>query len=82
MKRLIETILSKIKRRDACFDIYPYYGIAPHSHSVDFTGCVVATVQKPKEEWPENFVEDDESPGCGTWYCPKNDCKAKCGGKQ
>ncbi len=54
--------------------MYPVYGVAPHKHDLGKTGSIIgSTVVQPKETWPENFVEDKESPGCGTYYCPK--CK-------
>jgi hypothetical protein len=81
MKKFIETILSRIQQRDPCFDIYPYYGLAPHKHALDYLGRVVATALIPKEEWPDNFVEDDKTPGCGKWFCPNKKCRAKCGGR-
>ena len=79
MKKIIETIISKIQRRDPCFEIYPYFGLAPHKHSIADNGCVVGTMLEPQEKWPDNFVETEN--GCGLWYCPNKKCKAKCGGK-
>jgi hypothetical protein len=48
---------------------YPYYGMAPHKHvGTEMAG---STVLDPKDEWPDNFSEDAESPGCGVWTeCP------------
>ena len=53
------------------WSIYPYYGLAPHTHIADFGG----TVFMDKSEWPENFKEDQDAPGCGIYtHC------LKCGG--
>ena len=47
----------------------PQYGLAPHKHvGASFIG---STVILPKDEWPDNFVEDAECPGMGTWFCPE-----------
>jgi hypothetical protein len=81
VKKIIETILSKIQRRDPCFEIYPYYGVAPHKHVMSYAGEIAVTFAIPKEEWPDNFVEDEDAPGCGTWFCPNKKCRAKCRGK-
>lgn len=81
MKKLIETIIAKIQRRDPCFEIYPYYGIMPHEHRViveDGKLISLGTVSLAKEKWPDNFVEDTSTPCCGTFYCPNKKCKAKC----
>jgi len=57
---------------DGC-SCMPMYGLAPHRHGqltdkigVSFGG----TALLPKEEWPDNFIEDAEIPGMGTWFCP------------
>jgi len=42
--------------------IYPYYGVAPHTHGKNWESKIV-----PKSEWPKNFSEDPEQPGCGTY---------------
>jgi hypothetical protein len=48
----------------------PLYGVGPHRHvGESFIG---STVLAPKEEWPANYREDSDAPGCGTWSCP--DC--------
>ena len=47
---------------------YPQYGTGPHKsfdeHGNHFTEFL------PKEEWPENYREDPDCPGCGIWWCP------------
>lgn len=53
-------------------DWYPYYGVAPHRHNLAATGSFIGSTEVfRRETWPENFVEDLESPGCGVFYCPK-----------
>ena len=46
--------------------IYQYYGVAPHN-----SGCLNSPIGQSrilaKEEWPENFREDRDVPGCGTY---------------
>jgi hypothetical protein len=51
--------------------IYPWYGCAPHSHDLDKTGSFIgSTVLDDKSAWPENFIEDMEAGGLGTYaYC-------------
>ena len=46
-------------------EIYPYYGLAPHTHDKDFK-----TFFLEKDIWPDNFKEDIEEPSMGTYYCP------------
>ncbi len=62
---------AKCKNPD-CADIYPHYGVAPHTHDLSGGSFIGSTRTKPKDQWPENFVEDAEAEGCGTYYCP--DC--------
>ena len=52
---------------------YPMYGLAPHKHNLQKTGGTIigSTEIEPKESWPDNFIEDPESPGCGIYAeCP------------
>lgn len=55
-----------------CF--FPHYGVAPHAHYMDpdLPGDFVGTTKLfPKDQWPANFKEDPEAPGCGTYtFCP------------
>lgn len=59
-------------------DFFPFYGVAPHEHKVkDWRNLSAnpamwfnSTKVLSKKEWPESFVEDKDSPGCGTYYCP------------
>lgn len=83
---LFESLMAKRREvRHRLFDLalrcpnpdchhYPMYGLAPHRHvgvssPKTFIG---STVIDPKSDWPKNFHEDPESPGCGTYVCP--DC--------
>jgi len=53
---------------DGC--AYPIYGLAPHKHLGN--EMIGSTVLEPKDQWPDNFVEDPESPGCGVYTeCPE-----------
>lgn len=54
-------------------EYYPIYGVGPHRHDMSRTGSIIgSTVHLPGEEWPSNYHEDPDAPGCGTWTCP--DC--------
>ncbi len=47
--------------------VFPYYGIAPHTHDV-----IGGMVMMPKNKYGDDFIEDPESPGQGTYVrCPK-----------
>lgn len=50
---------------DGC--IFPHYGLAPHSHDLSGGTFIGSTRPKLKTEWPENFTEDPEEPGMGTY---------------
>ena len=52
-------------------DYYPQYGPQPHTHDLSGGSFVGSTVLIPKSEWPKNYFEDPECPGCGTYVCPK-----------
>jgi hypothetical protein len=83
--RLFMRIKFKVLRVDACWDIYPYYGVGPHIHEgidpenpVTFIGL---TRMLPKEEWPDNYEDTDD--GCGMWYCPDKKCRIEnCAGRR
>lgn len=59
-----------------CFDgngasVFPYYGLAPHTRYKQ-NGVIGSTVILPESEWPENFEEDEDAPGAGTYtHCPE-----------
>lgn len=47
---------------------FPIYGVGPHTHrNGPVSGPVV---HAPPSEWPENYLEDPDCPGHGTWWCP------------
>ncbi|GGO89217.1 hypothetical protein GCM10011348_46450 [Marinobacterium nitratireducens] len=50
---------------------YPYYGVAPHEcfwkKTGGFNNPLGTSTLLPREEWPENFSEDPEAPGCGIY---------------
>ncbi len=56
---------------------YPSYGIAPHTYSDKLSFVPVIL---PRDQWPDNFREDPDNPGCGTYqWCPKcEDGKPPC----
>jgi len=54
---------------------FPQYGVAPHTHDLSSGSFIGSTRVTPKSEWPPNFTEDPEVPGCGTYECP--DCLGK-----
>ena len=50
--------------------VFPYYGVAPHTHDL-IGGWVGSTRVLPKSEWGDNFREDPECEGQGTYLrCP------------
>lgn len=50
---------------------FPQYGLAPHKHKpIGTASGWMVTVQSPREEWPENFMEDPDEPGTGIYWCP------------
>lgn len=50
---------------------YPSYGPAPHECFFRIPGATIGQSRiLPREEWPDNFVQDPDVPECGTWYCP------------
>jgi hypothetical protein len=51
-------------------EYFPHYGPAPHNHDLSGGDFIGSTRLKPKSEWPRNFTEDPEVPGCGTYVCP------------
>ena len=55
---------------------FPQYGLAPHGHDIARTGSIMgSTVLRPKDDWPPNFHEDPEAPGCGVYYCIDPECQ-------
>lgn len=51
------------------FSVFPYYGLAPHKHVGK--SMIGSTVILDKSEWPDNFHEDPECEGCGSYtHCP------------
>lgn len=75
--RLFFKLLKLFSKCKECYDGYfhPYYGLAPHDHPFDDKGRIIigGTIIRPKSKWPDNFEEDPEVPGLGTYHCPK--CK-------
>jgi hypothetical protein len=59
-------------RHEADCPAYPYYGQALHRHFIDLSarGLAWSSCSVPRDQWPDNFVEDPESPGLGAYYCP------------
>ena len=56
--------------------VFPYYGIAPHTHALPTpthpTDWIGSTVTLPRDQWGDNFREDPDCPGCGTYLrCEK-----------
>jgi hypothetical protein len=48
--------------------MFPYYGVAPHTHK---PGPIIGSTELLDEPFPEHFVEDPECPGLGTYTnCP------------
>lgn len=52
---------------------FPMYGVGPHVCFYKIPGATVGQSRLlPKAAWPSNYMEDPETPGCGTYWCP--DC--------
>ncbi len=53
------------------WSVFPYYGIAPHTHDFNDvthpTDWLGSTRLLPKSQWPANFEPDAEDNGCGTY---------------
>lgn len=67
--------------------VFPYYGVAPHAHAFtnpdSHMGWIGSTRVLPKDQWPENFEEDPDCPGCGSYlYCPACGAGEKPGHKE
>lgn len=60
-------------------EMYPWYGVAPHTHDLSGGSFIGSTRMIPKEKWPKHFKEDKGEPGMGTYYCPE--CLKLNGGK-
>jgi hypothetical protein len=62
--------MTQYKECPVCCGEATWYGLAPHSHNVgadgDFRG---STVMVKEKDYPDNFSEDPEAKGCGTYYC-------------
>lgn len=61
---------------DMCLDpdgipCFPIYGPAPHTCFYKIPGAVMGqSVTLPRDQWPDNFIEDPECPGLGIYSCP------------
>lgn len=54
------------------YPCFPIYGVGPHRCFWQIPGSVIGESQPlPKEEWPDNYQEDKDNPGCGVWWCPE-----------
>jgi hypothetical protein len=50
--------------------LLPVYGVAPHTCFYKIPGATMGqSVVLPRDQWPANFHEDPENPGCGIWSC-------------
>lgn len=58
-----------------CHDYFPQYGVGPHNHDLSKGSFIGSTVPIKKDEWPDNYSEDPECPGCGVYVCPE--CKGQ-----
>lgn len=52
---------------------FPIYGVGPHTCFYKIPRATIGQSQPlPREQWPDNYMEDPDCPGCGTYWCP--DC--------
>lgn len=47
--------------------VFPYYGVAPHTHDLSSGSFIGSTRILPREQWGDNFREDLDCPGCGVY---------------
>lgn len=49
--------------------VFPYYGLAPHTHDLSARSYIGSTRILPQTEWPENFEgsDDEEEEGYGVY---------------
>jgi hypothetical protein len=53
------------------FACFPVYGVGPHKCFWKIPQAVIGeSIPLPREEWPENYAEDPDHPGMGTYWCP------------
>ena len=51
---------------------FPQYGVGPHTCFYKYPGATLGQSQPlPREQWPENYMEDPDCPGHGVWWCPE-----------
>jgi hypothetical protein len=49
---------------------FPSYGVAPHECFYKIPGAVIGqSALLPRDQWPDNFEEDPDCPGQGTYWC-------------
>lgn len=71
-KENVEAVREKCKN-EHCDDMYPSYGVAPHTHNIKNPGSFIGSTEVlDKSKWPDNFKEDPDCEGLGTYVCP--DC--------
>ena len=53
------------------FSVFPYYGTAPHTHALPTpthpTDWIGSTRLLPRDQWGDDFREDPDCPGLGTY---------------
>lgn len=50
---------------------YPSYGVAPHTCFYKIPGATIGqSVLLPRDQWPDNFIEAEQDPGHGIYWCP------------
>lgn len=49
---------------------FPQYGPAPHRCFYLIGKPMGQSEPLPSDQWPSNFLEDPDSPGLGTYWCP------------
>lgn len=61
--------------------IYPYYGMAPHTHDLSSGTYIGSTRLSSQQNLPPNFEPDPDSEDSfgqywqGLWYCPTDGCE-------
>ena len=63
-------------------NFYPFYGLAPHYHSMKDSKSILSTEILSKDHWPENFIPDKKDSHSGIYYCTNPECKNYFGNKK
>lgn len=52
-----------------CSGVGTWRGLAPHKHTLNSLDRISGTLFEPREKWPDNFTQDGDEYGVGTYVC-------------